>query len=60
MKYGVKVKVGDLVRKISAWDPSCSDGYGTGIILKIEDKVAHIHWQTGQTYEHYMWELVKI
>jgi len=54
------VKVGDLVRKISAWDISCADGYGNGIIVKIEGSAAHIHWQSGQTYKHYMWELIKI
>ena len=33
---------------------------GEGTIVKVEDRIAHIHWQNGQTLKHRVWEIVVI
>jgi hypothetical protein len=54
------MKVGNKVRKISAWCDSRAKELGVGTIVKVEDRIAHIHWQNGQTLKHRVWEIVVI
>ena len=65
----MKVKVGDLVKKIYSWDDSRDSELGTnGIIVDIEQTysvrqggaVIHVQWNSGKIYKHSTWELVVI
>ncbi len=54
------LRVGNKVKKITAWCSSRCEELGEGKILKIEKRMAHVHWQNGETEKHHLWELIKI
>ena len=58
------MKVGDLVRKTSAWCDSREKELGkTGIITEIGSNYlrwVHVQWSGGQKDKHRKWELVVI
>ena len=61
------MKVGDIVKKISAWSGGHAKELGSnGVIIKIEHTysvrqggaVIHVQWNSGKICKHSTWELV--